>query len=301
MSTEEQPERPPQVAPSPFSNPPPSQKDHGEAAGWLDMELKPLAESEWRPQLRWEREEEVSLIEIIFKRLSFRGWMLPSVIPALIICSALPMTLAWVFMMGRMGEPTITAEGLEGPARAWDVPALINGLKQYGAGGACFAGIFAVGLMAWMRSYPRETPYREYPHYMTAAYFGTILSFFNVSAYYAFTPLYAVDILCPLRFCILSIWCGMIWGGWVGWASYRENHHERGWIPRITLMNFFAIVGGLALVAILFLPSFLQIAPAPKERPHIVRPWERRTEIQPAGNKTLVVVGKTAQTQPKAG
>jgi hypothetical protein len=146
-------------------------------------------------------------------------------------------------------------------------------------GGLLFAAIFAVGLMAWMRSYPRETPYREYPHVMTSAYFGTILSFFNIGAYYSFAPLYGVDVLCPLRFCVLSVWSGMVWGGWVGWASYRENHPGRGWLPRLTLMNFFAVTGGLALVTVLFLPSFLKIAPR-QERPSAVKPWDGRAEAQ---------------------
>jgi len=260
-------------------------KEEPSSEGWLDLELRPLAEAEWRPQLRWEREEEVSLLEILLKRLSFKGWMVPGLIPAMLICSLAPPVLTWVFMMGRMGTAPTPPEGYEGdpllPA-AWDVPALIRILLQYGTGGVLFAAVFTVGLMAWMRSYPRETPYREYPHVMTAAYFGTILSFLNVSAYYSFADLYSVDILCPLRFCVLSIWSGMVWGGWVGWASYRENHGERGWLPRLTLMNFFAVTGGIALVAVLFLPSFLKIAPPTKERPRVIRPWEqRRADAEP--------------------
>jgi hypothetical protein len=247
--------------------------------GWLDLELQPLAEAEWRPQLRWEREEEVSILEILLKRLSFKGWMIPGLLPAMLICAIAPPVLTWIFMMGRLGVAPTPPEGYEGLPllpKAWDIPALCQFLVQYGTGGFIFAGVFAVGLMAWMRSYPRETPYREYPHVMTAAYFGTILSFLNISAYYSFAELYTVDILCPLRFCVLSVWSGMVWGGWVGWSSYRENHTERGWLPRLTLMNFFAVTGGILLVAVLFLPSFLKIAPPVKERPRVVRPWEQR-------------------------
>jgi len=284
VAEEKQPEADPPVAPPPTPPAPPSSKKREpEPGGWLDLQLAPLAESEWRPQLRWEREEEVSVLEIIVKRLSPGGWMIPGVIPALLICSAIPPTLTWVFMMGRTGPAPITPKGYEGPPllpAAWNVDALIKSLLTFGMGGLFFAAIFAVALMAWMRSYPRETPYREYPHVMTAAYFGTILSFFNVTSYYAFVPLYDVDILCPLRYCVLAVWSGMVWGGWVGWASYREHHTDRGLLPRLTLMNFFAVTGGLALMAVLFLPSFLKIAPPKQERPRVIRPWERRTEAE---------------------
>lgn len=267
-----------------FPAKPKEQREEGTSSGWLGLGLQPLAEAEWKPQLRWDHEGEVSLLEILVNRFSFGGWMLPALIPAMLISAVAPPALTWIFMMGRMGEAPTPPEGYEGPpmlAPPWDVSALFNMLAHFGAGGLLFAGVFAVGLMAWMRSYPRETPYREYPHVMTAAYFGTILSFLNISAYYSFAELYTVDILCPLRFCVLSVWSGMVWGGWVGWASYRENHADRGPLPRLTLMNFFAVTGGLALAAILFLPNFLKIAPPAKERPRVVRPWEqRRTEAE---------------------
>jgi hypothetical protein len=226
-----------------------------------ELELQELAQSEWQPELEWEQEPELSFLESLLRGFSFRGQMIPGLVPAFLMNFFLPPVLTWIYMEGRTRILPETPFGVEKAPLppAWNIGDLFEHLVKNGPPSAVVGVILAMVLMRWLRTYPQETPYREYPHVFTGAHAGAIYAFLNLPIMMAFQPLYRDDGIWPIRMSVLILWMGLLWGGWVGWMAYREHHYERGWLPPLTVKTVATFLGGGALIVLLFAPGFLKV------------------------------------------
>ena len=249
-----------------------------------ELRLQELAKSEWQPELEWQEEPELTLWESLLKGFSFRGQMIPGLIPAFLLNFFLPPVLTWIFMVGRLKAPPETPPGVEKPPLPppWDLGELYEHVLKNGFASGAVGVVLAMFLMNWLRTYPKETPYREYPHVFTGAHTGALYSFLNLPFYMSFQPLLRDDGIWPMRLMALSIWTGLLWGGWVGWMAYREHHYDRGWFPPMTFKTFVSYVGGAALIGVLFAPQFFTVR-KPEEKPvRDPRAIYKRADVEPA-------------------
>ena len=180
--------------------------------------------------------------------ISLRGRMLHALVGTAFFHFTLPVMLPWLKASGKLRQSDGTAAG-----SLWNIDELTALFVKVGTGSAIGSMVMAMLVMKLIRGFPRDTPFKEFPHVLGGAIFGAPLALMNIPGYMAMAYL-PMDRFWLPRYILLFAYTGVVCGAWTGWQAYRENHTERGMLPELSVWSFIETLLAIGFISLFFLP-----------------------------------------------
>lgn len=189
-----------------------------------------------------------SMWDEFLEGISLRGRMIHVLLGTAFFHFTLPVILPWIQANGRVRQSA------GGPAgNVFNIEELTALFIKVGVGSAIGSMVMAMLVMKLIRGFPRDTPFKEFPHVLGGAIFGAPLALLNIPGYMAMAYL-PMDRFWLPRYILLFAYTGVVCGAWTGWQAYKEHHPDRGMLPELSIWSFIETVLAIAFIGVIFLP-----------------------------------------------